>query len=112
MTIDHPRKLMAYDSAAFEASAIIKRSPGELINISGYNKNAAKRYILIFNSATVPADASIPLMVIPVDGQNTFSWESGTYPKKFTNGITVCISTTDSVKTIGSTDALFNAQYL
>lgn len=100
-----------YDSPDYEKSKVVKDSAGTLFNISGYSKRVTKQWIMIFDSDTLPSDGAVPLIVIPVDGQDSFYWDSRDYPKEFSTGIVVCNSTTGDTKTIGDDDCLFNVNY-
>lgn len=107
-----PENIKWYDSTAFETGKVIKASTAKLLNVRGYNKNAAKRWVMIFNTSAIPADGVFCPIVIPVEGQNSFYWESGMYPKVFQAGISICISTTDATKTLGAADLTINATYI
>lgn len=99
-------------STAAEASRIAKASAGNLLGFSFVNGNAATRYVQVFNSATLPADAAVPVMSFPVATGATFAFDSGKFPNQFSAGITLCNSSTQLTKTIGSADSLFYIQYV
>lgn len=98
-------------TSAFEASRVIKASAGVLYGLSGYNNKPSQQFIMIFNSATVPADTSLPAIIITANPNSNFSWDSGTYGKFFSAGISVSNSSTVPAKTIGSGDCWFNALF-
>lgn len=99
-------------STAEEASRIIKASAGVLYGLTVYNNNAATRYIQLYNSATLPADAVVPVLTFEVAAQTSRSIDFGGYGRGFTTGIVVANSSTDTTKTIGAADSLFDAQYV
>lgn len=98
-------------SSAEEASKIIKARPGILYGLIVYNNNAAAQFIQLHDSATVPANGVVPVIVFEIAAQTTRSLDFGENGRSFANGIVVCNSTTDTIKTIGGADCLFDAQY-
>lgn len=97
-------------SAAGEASSVTKASAGNLYGVTFSNANAATRYLQFFNSTTVPADATVPVIVIACPGASTvaFEWPKG---RPFTTGIAWCGSTSQNTKTVGSTDFLADVNF-
>lgn len=98
-------------SVAYVADEIIKAAPGTLFNVSGYNSGAAQ-FIQIFDSATLPADTAVPVVVIAVAATSNFSYCPGVYGRQFGNGIVICNSSTGPTKTIGAANCWFDSQYL
>jgi hypothetical protein len=98
-------------STVLEASRIIKASAGTLFRLGFYNSNAAARFVLLHNSATLPADAVAPMHFWPVDPGKRIDLDFGRYGIRCSAGITVCLSTTGPTKTIGAAEAWFNAGY-
>ena len=97
-------------SAAYEASAIIKASAGRLYKLFGYNSGAAQ-FVQLHNSATVPADTAVPVLVIDVTANKAFEIDFGLRGMEFSAGIVVCNSSTAPTKTIGSADCFFTGIY-
>ncbi len=95
-------------STAYEASRIVKASPGTLISISGYNSGPAQ-FIQLHDSATLPANGSAPVKIIAVPSQSNFSIDVPLTGIPFAAGIVVCNSSTGPTKTIGSADIYFTA---
>lgn len=100
---------LGYNSAV-AASGVIKNAAGTLYGGVFMNNNAALRYLQIFDSATVPADTTVPLFSIPVQPQSAFPF-SYLRGRPFANGIAWCTSSTFGTKTIGAADAIVDAEY-
>lgn len=97
-------------SAAAEGSHVLKASGGCLISTYVYNSGAAA-FLMIFNSATVPADGAVtPIECVPVASASyQFINFSPQPPEWFSTGISAAISTTGCfTKTVGS-GAFFHA---
>lgn len=101
----------AYNSSALEASAIVLASPGRLYGITGHNNKNTDQFIQIFNSTTVPADTTVPIVTLKAKANDNFYWDAGKYPKYFSTGISISNSSTLNTKTIGSADCWFNVHY-
>ena len=99
-------------STALEASKVLKASAGSLVSIHGFNSKASAQYILIMNSATVPADGAVTLLYPPIYVPATSNF-SLTFPVPLTasTGISVSNSSTGSfTKTAGAADCIYTAQ--
>lgn len=99
------------DSAALEASSVSKASAGNLYIVTGWNNNAAVRYFHVYNSTTVPADGTVPIICIPVAAGGTFSISYQPFGKPFTTGMSWANSTTAATKTVGGADFWVNLGY-
>jgi hypothetical protein len=99
-------------STAYEASHILKSTEGNLYAIDGYNSKAGTQFILLFDSATLPAEGAIPKLVLGVATATNFSRDFGVYGLHFQKGIVVCNSSTGPTKTIGSADCFFTARII
>ena len=98
-------------SVAYEASRLVKAGPGVLTGFSGYNSKASAQFILVFASATLPADGAVPVLVITAPTAANFSYDPGIYGRAFPHGVYITNSSTGPTKTIGSADCWFDAQY-
>lgn len=99
-------------SSALEASHVIKASAGRLFQLTGVNTKTSAQYIQVFNSTTVPADSTAPVLLAYVPAGANFSFDFGAIGRYFSTGIAVSNSSTAATKTIGSADCWFNAEYL
>ena len=98
-------------TTALATNLVIKASAGTLYKISGYNNNAAIRYLQLHNTTTLPADGVVPAWVYPVPLTGGFEFDWGIFGRRFTTGITACFSTTLATKTIAAADMWLNASY-
>lgn len=98
-------------SLAYEASRVVKASAGTLYSITGYNSKTTSQFIQIHNTQSLPIDTAIPVVLFIVPANSNFSYSSDKFGRFFSNGITICNSSTGSTKTIGLPDVWFDIQY-
>ncbi len=97
---------------SFVASGVISTTPNTgLMTIIGYNSLASAQFIYVFDSATVPADATGIAantcgFILAVPASSTFIW---TGPRTCINGISWSNSTTAPVKTLGAANIWLEA---
>jgi hypothetical protein len=84
---------------------------GHLHWLALYNNNAAVRYAMLFDSASLPADGAAPLWMQSMAAATSVVKELAWPPDGlwFQNGIWICISTTASTKTLAAADLIFTA---
>lgn len=99
-------------STALEASRVVKTSAGRVYGLTGYNSKASAQFIQLFDSATVPANAAVPVVVFTVPASSNFSLDFNNLGRYFSTGIAISNSSTAATKTIGSADCWFDVQYL
>lgn len=98
-------------SIAYEASRIVKSSPGKVYGLTGYNSKTAEQFIQLHDAKIVPADAAVPKVVFKVAASSNFSLDFGQSGREFSTGIVICDSSTATTKTLGSADCWFDVQY-
>lgn len=100
-----------YASRALEASAVIKTGPGLLVGITITNTLSSPQYLMVFDAVTLPADGAIPKLAksIPANDAVGINWIP---PRTFLTGIIVCNSTTNTSKTLGLANCIFDAQFI
>ncbi len=98
-------------SAALEASKVLKATAGKLHELSVFNSSASAQFILIMDSAAVPADGAVTLLYPPIPiAAGALVRIEFTRPRSASTGICVCNSSTGSfTKTLGSADCVFEA---
>ena len=87
--------------------------PGRIVvyGFTAYNSKASAQFINVFDANTVPGDGAVPLFSWALAGQTGvgFGWQPN--GRQFQTGLVLCNSSTDSTKTIGSVDCLFDVQF-
>lgn len=89
------------------ASHIVSTASALVEEIICTNTSGSVVYCQVFNSTTLPADATQPDMVFAVPAASTASWDSQ-QGINFDTGVTVCVSSTAHTKTISGAVAVFN----
>lgn len=100
-----------YASARLQASAVIKTGPGILYGLTVTNTKGTAQYVLVFDATSVPLDGALPLLAKLVAASDAvgINWLPG---RTFLTGIVVCNSSTQTTKTVGSADCLFDCQFV
>jgi len=98
-------------SVAYEASSVTKASAGTVYGVTGYNSRTTAQFFQFFNSATVPADTSVPVITFTVAASSNFSVDFGVYGRYFSTGIAWANSSTGATKTIGANDVFCDVNY-
>ena len=98
-------------SPALQASMVVKTGPGILYGVTVTNTLTSAQYVMIFDATAVPSDGAIPLLAKSVPGSDAvgFSWLPG---RTFLTGIVICNSTTQTSKTLGLANCLFDCQFV
>lgn len=98
------------DAAAALKKELLIPGTGRLYSLTLFNKNAGAQYIQLHDSASVPAEGSVPEVVIKclADDDRSEDFSDGIL---FKRGIYICNSSTPDTKTIGADDCLIRAQF-
>ena len=107
-----PKNVTYYDSSAYEASAVVKSSPGTIFSIVGYNSKTSAQFIQIHDASSLPEDTTAPKISFTAPAKSNFFYDFGEIGRQCSTGIVVCNSSTGATKTIGSADCWFNVQYI
>jgi len=99
-------------STAYEASKVLKATPGTLLSLTGYNSKGSAQFIQVHDAAALPADAAVPAYTFTVAASSNFALDLPLTGAPFAAGIVVCNSSTGPAKTIGSNDVWFTAVVL
>lgn len=102
----------AANSTALVASLVVKATAGTLYGIAGYNANAAARFIQIHDATALPANTSVPEVVVNVGIAGNFNINFGPFGRRFATGIVVANSTTAPTLTVGTADSWISAEYV
>lgn len=98
-------------TARLSSSIVAKTGPGILYGFTVTNTKASAQYVLLFDASTLPADGAVPILAksVPANDAVGFSWLPG---RTFGVGLIICNSSTNTSKTIGSADCLFDCQFV
>jgi len=97
-----PQKLLA---------SIVKAGPVVVYGFTVYNTKASAQYLNVFEADALPGDGSVPIFSWPLAANNGVGFSYMPNGCRFGAGLVLCNSSTDSAKTIGSADCLFDVQY-
>lgn len=99
-------------STAYEASRVVKNTPGVLVGLTGHNSSASAQFIQIHNAAALPSNGTAPVITIRVPASSSFALEyDNADARYFSTGIVVANSSTGPTLTIGAADCWFDVQY-
>lgn len=93
------------DSAAAEASSVIKAGPGSLYGFIVHNANGGTRWFQIYDSTTVPADGAVPKVSVAIPSGTTVVVNMPFERRWFATGMAWALSSTVATKTIAAADA-------
>jgi hypothetical protein len=75
------------------------------------NTNAAAQFLLMFDSATLPADGAVPLIGKSMSASDAVGFSWAPQGREFVSGLVLCNSSTQATKTIGAADCLFDVNW-
>lgn len=94
---------------ALSNSGVFKNSSGKFHQLIGFSNKSTKRFLMLFDSASVPADGAASWVCLNVPAQGTFSIDLPR-PRSFASGLSWAISTTPDTLTIDTAAGSFWAQ--
>jgi hypothetical protein len=99
----------------YVSSLVVKSTVGggTLYSITGFNSKTSSQFIQVHNTTAVPTSNGTvaPVLLFIVPASSNFSLDLTPYGRFFSNGITVCNSTTGPTYNAGSADCWFDVQY-
>ena len=98
-------------SGQLENSRVVNSGATQLYGFAGVNTKASTQFILAFNRASIPANGTVPDVVLNAPASDNFwiSWAPAW--RNFSEGVVLCNSSTAATLTIGANDCWFDAQY-
>lgn len=100
-----------YSSSALEASRVVFTGPCRLEGFTALNTNASTRWIMVFDSAVLPANGAVTAIAILAATNTAVGAYWGSTGRWMQFGLAICTSSTASSKTLGAADAAFDVQY-
>lgn len=107
-----PLKSKIYRNTAYAASGVATTQTNvQILSVTGFN-NGPAQFVLLFDSATVPADTTGPdLIPIWAPANQNFSYDAITRGHVFANGIAWSNSNSGVSKAIQAADILVQIEY-
>lgn len=103
-----PAEVTVGATTALATNLVVKASAGTLRGFAGYSTTA--QFIQVHDASSLPADATVPELVFPIEADKPFSF-SIPEGHACSTGIVICNSSTGPTKTIGSADTWITAYY-
>ena len=100
-------KTIAVTSGATLVNEVIYPYPCIVHRVHIAHSGGAASWVQIHNSATVPAEGSVPIITHAVAAKNDATVEGGGGPFYFPDGVYICESTTIPTKTLAGDSHLF-----
>ena len=97
-------------NTAYATNLVVCVGPGTLYGLTGYNSKASAQFILVHDSPILPADTSVPKVVMTIPASSNFSLDYGLRGRRFLKGITISNSSTGPTQTVGSADIWVDAR--
>jgi hypothetical protein len=100
-------------TTAYAASLVVSAVGVTVFGVSGYNSKASAQFIQLHDASALPAETSVPSVIISVPATSNYSADFGFHGRQFPNGCVVCSSSTGPTKTIGlANDCWIDVQYV
>jgi len=104
MAASQGQRLLA--SSAYEAARQFATYGTTLHSLVGYS--GAAQFVQLHDSATVPAEGAVPLIVLAVESAKNFSLLPALRGLRFNRGLYICNSSTGPTKTLGAANCFFS----
>jgi|TARA_R100001530_G_scaffold32980_2_gene25917 hypothetical protein len=96
-----------HSNSTWDNDLLVKPLGGVLLGLYGHNKGS-DQYVMLFDSTTAVSDGTSPsIHPIFISGSDNFFMEVPVRGMRFSNGLYVANSTTNTTLTIGSADCWF-----
>lgn len=103
-------KVRTLDDAS---SMVVKATPGTLFSLTGSSSATIDLWLQIFDSATLPADGTVPILSMKIPAGEDFNFDfTPPYGLYFSNGMVWCVSTSRKTKVLGTASFWVVAQYI
>ena len=106
-----PHGTLWADSGALVTSLTVKSTPGNVLQLIGYNAGAAG-FIQVHNAVSLPTNGTAPVYTFPVPAGVAFSLDLSARPRSFATGIVVVLSSTGPTLTSVATSLWANVEYV
>jgi hypothetical protein len=97
---------------ALAASLVAFTGQGRLMGFTVTNTKGNSQFILVFDASSLPAEGSVPVMAIDIAATIAKGVSFIPGGRWMRVGCVLCNSSTQGTKTIGSSDCLFDVQYV
>jgi len=96
-----------------ENTHVAKATPGRLFKVDVLNATAGVLYLMVFDKASAPIDTNVPVLRAYVPASGAASIDLGNYGISLSAGVSVALSTTQGVLTLGgANDGFFQVGYV
>lgn len=82
-----------------------------LFSLRALNANGGRRYVQLFDAAGLPADGTVPAMVLQIEGNGLYEWHCHGTPRGFRTGVVWGLSSTGNIHTLANPECWLEAQF-
>lgn len=93
-------------AGALAASGVVSTTPTCLLDLVAINTSAAKKFLQLYDSATVPADGAVPTVSIYCEATGNCGWNTEGIGICFATGLSWAGSSTAATKTGAAADMI------
>lgn len=95
-----PPAAIEWTQKNYGSSFALRASAGLVTQVGGYNDSGTSAYLLLFDTAAVPAPATVPMQSFLVPANSTFGWTPTLNGRRLTNGLCYGVSSTPNAYTV------------